>query len=96
MLLESYQTHLRDRLKLAEYLTLSIIINLLQSIKQVNLERLATALPLPIKFESRRRKLQRFLSLPQWNVERIWLPLISHWLEEQVKPEQSLYATISR
>jgi hypothetical protein len=96
MLLESYQTHLRDELKLAEYLTLSIIINLLQSIKQVNLERLATAFPLPIKFESRRRKLQRFLSLPQWNVERIWIPLITQWLEEQVKPGQSLYIAIDR
>jgi hypothetical protein len=96
MLPKFYQTHLRNQLKLADYLTLSIIINLLQSIKQVNLEKLATAYPLPIKFESRRRKLQRFLSLPQWNVETIWLPLINQWLEEQVKPGQSLYIAIDR
>jgi hypothetical protein len=29
--------------------------------KTVNLEKLATALPMPILFESRRRKIQRFL-----------------------------------
>jgi hypothetical protein len=53
MLPKFYQTYFRERLKLGDYLTLSIIINVLQSIKQVNLERLATALPIPILFESR-------------------------------------------
>jgi hypothetical protein len=75
MLPEFYQKHLETQLKKADYLVLVILINLLQSIKQVNLEKLATALPLPILFESRRRKLQRFLMLPQLTVERIWLPL---------------------
>lgn len=74
MLPEFYQTHLKKQLKLADYLVLTILINLLQSIKQVNLEKLATAFPLPIKFESRRRRLQRFLVLPQLKVETIWLP----------------------
>jgi hypothetical protein len=53
MLPQFYQTYLRNQVKLADYLTLNILLNLLQSIKQVNLERLATALPFPIKFESR-------------------------------------------
>jgi hypothetical protein len=57
-----YQTHLQVNLSCTEYLLLPILINLLQSIKKVSLETLATALPIPILFESRRKKIQRFLS----------------------------------
>jgi hypothetical protein len=56
MLPSSYQTHLQSQLSRAEYLLLSILVNLLQSIKQVKLETLATALPLPITFNSRQKK----------------------------------------
>jgi len=57
-----YQTHLQSQLNRADYLLLTLLVNLLQSIKQVKLETLAT-LPLPITFNSRRKKVQRFLSL---------------------------------
>lgn len=65
-----YQTHLQSQLSRSEYLLLTILLNLLQSIKQVKIETLATALPLPITFESRRKKIQRFLSLPQLTIEK--------------------------
>jgi hypothetical protein len=55
-----YQTHLQTQLNRSEYLLLTILINLLQSIKQVKLETLATALPLPITFNSRRKKFRDF------------------------------------
>jgi hypothetical protein len=45
-----YQAHLESQLKRSQYLILSILINLLQSLKQVNLEALATAFPFPILF----------------------------------------------
>jgi hypothetical protein len=38
-----------------------ILIYLLQSIKEVTLEKLANALPLAIKFQSRKKRIQRFL-----------------------------------
>jgi len=50
-----YQTHLQSQLNRADYLLLTLLVNLLQSIKQVKLETLATALPLPITFNSRRK-----------------------------------------
>ncbi len=59
-----YQAHLKSQLSRAEYLFLQILINVLQTIKNVSLEKLATALLLPILFESRRKKIQRFLSEP--------------------------------
>ncbi|MEH2185149.1 MAG: IS4 family transposase [Nostoc sp.] len=81
MLPEFYETNLKRELGRAEYLLLKILITLLQSIKTVSLEALATGLPIPILFESRRKKIQRFLSLNYINVEEIWFPIIKSWLE---------------
>ena len=66
-----YQTHLQSQLSRAEYLLLTCLITLLQTIKQVRLETLATALPLPITVDSRRRKVQRFISLKSLTFEHI-------------------------
>ncbi|MEY2832750.1 MAG: hypothetical protein RLZZ574_2008 [Cyanobacteriota bacterium] len=96
MLPKLYQTHFQQYLKPSDYLLLEILINLLQSIKQVNLEKLATSLPLPILFESRRKKIQRFLSLPEWNVKIIWLSLIIQWINTLIKQEEVLYLAIDR
>ncbi len=83
MLPPFYQTHLQSQLSRADYLLLTLLINLLQSIKQVKLETLATALPFPITFESRRKKIQRFLSLPQLTLEKIWFPILQAWLKAE-------------
>lgn len=91
-----YQTHLESQLERSQYLLLSILLNLLQSIKQVNLEALATAFPFPIQFDSRRRKIQRFLSLPHLNIETIWFPIIRNWLETDFPVNQVLYIAIDR
>ena len=65
MLPQFYQTHLQQQLTRAQFLVLGLLLNVLQSEKQVKLERLARMFPYPITIESRRRKLQRFLELPQ-------------------------------
>ncbi len=91
-----YQNHLRSQLSLAEYLLLKILLQILQSIKQVSLESLANALPIPIKFESRRRKIQRFLSLPKLTIKKIWLPIIEVWLETYLQEKETIYLVIDR
>jgi hypothetical protein len=96
MLPELYQTHFQKYLKASDYLFLEILINLLQSIKQVNLEKLATSLPLPILFESRRKKIQRFLSLPAIQVKTVWLSLIIQWINTSIKSQEVLYLAIDR
>jgi len=93
---EFYQIYLKSQLEPCQYLLLSILIDLLQSIKMVKLEALATALPLPIKFESRRHRLQRFLSLPILKVENLWFPFIQKWLETDFPCSQVLYLAIER
>jgi hypothetical protein len=60
-----YQTHLQQHLTRTQLLVLSILLNLLQSERQVKLEQLALWFPYPITALCRRRKLQRFLDLPQ-------------------------------
>ena len=96
MLPTFYQTHLQSKLSRAEYLLLTSLITLLQTIKQVRLETLATALPLPIAFDSRRRKLQRFISLEKLTFENIWSPILLAWLNADFEPNQVLHIALDR
>ena len=68
MLPEFYLNHLQNRLKRAQIVTLEILVWLLQVHKDVRIEKLASHYPLPIKLESRRRHLQRFLALPNLSI----------------------------
>jgi hypothetical protein len=96
MIPQFYQTHLKNQLSRAEFIFLKILINLLQSVKKVNLEQLANTLPLPIKFESRRKRIQRFLSLPNLQIEKIWFPIITTWLSMYFTAGEVIYLAIDR
>lgn len=91
-----YQTHLENQLESSEFLLFNILINILQNIKEVSLEKIATALPLPILFESRRKKVQRFLSLPILNIKTLWFPIIKDWLAQSFIANQPIYLVIDR
>ena len=91
-----YQKHLKNQLNLTEYILLEILLNLLQSIKKVSLEKLASALPLPIKFESRRKRIQRFLSLTNLKIEKIWFPIIEELLKTYFRSDKIIYLAIDR
>jgi len=93
---ELYQRHLTTQLNKAQYLILSILVQLLQSYRWVRLEELANKFPQPILFESRRKKLQRFLDLPSLTIERIWLPIFQDWLSKNFAKEEVLYIAIDR
>ena len=80
MLPTFYQTHLKKQLTHLQFILLTILLSLIQSEKQVRLERLARVFPYPITAESRRRKLLIFLDLPQLTIAVIWFPLITYWL----------------
>jgi hypothetical protein len=69
---------------------------LIQSEKQVRLERLSRVFPCLITAESRRRNLQRFLDLPHLTIELIWFPLITYWLTTYCRVGQSLSIAIDR
>jgi len=64
-----------------EYHLLILFISLpAQSNTRCGFQLLATALPMPITFNSCRRKLVRFL-LKQLTFEHIWLPILQAWLK---------------
>ena len=96
MLPTFYQTHLKKQLTQVQFILLTILLSLIQSEKQVRLERLARVFPYPITAESRRRKLQRFLDLPQLTLAGIWFPLISYWLTTYCCVGQRLSIAIDR
>jgi hypothetical protein len=96
MIPKFYQNHLKSQLTASEYTFLKILLHLLQSIKKVSLEKLASALPLPIKFESRRKRIQRFLSLPNLTIEKTWFPIIEELLKTYFRSEKIIYLAIDR
>jgi hypothetical protein len=96
MLPSFYQKHLEKYLKPAQLITLKMLVWLLQSQKQVRIERLAANLPLPILEHSRRRHIQRFLSLGSLSVLAMWFPLIREILARQLKAGSQLIIAIDR
>ena len=78
-----YQTTLRAHLQESQYLTLQILLLLLQAHRQVKLSVLARVFPQPIQCRSRKRNLQRFLALPQLSIKLLWFPLIKYWIRQE-------------
>ncbi|MEG4071793.1 IS4 family transposase, partial [Microcoleus sp. Pol14D5] len=91
-----YQTHLQKHLTPSQFLVMTILLSLMQSEKQVRLERLSRVFPCLITAESRRRKLQRFLDLPNLTIELIWFPLITYWLTTYCRVGTRLSRSIDR
>ena len=83
MISELYQKVLENELGRARYPLLLMIVGTLQILKQAKLEILAEALPIPILFESRRKKLKRFLKLEILNIEKIWFLCLKEMLKQQ-------------
>ena len=96
MLPSFYQKYLEKHLKPAQLITLKMLVWLLQSHKTVKIERLAANLPLPILENSRRRHVQRFLSLGSLSILALWFPLIREILAHQIKSGTQLIIAIDR
>jgi hypothetical protein len=96
MLPSFYQKFLEQYINQSQLLTLKMLVWLLQNQKQVRIERLAATLPLPIQQNSRRRHLQRFLTLNALSVVLLWFPLIEEILNRQVKVGLQLIIALDR
>lgn len=83
MLPPLYQKILLPHLNESQYLTLQLLLLLLQAHRQVKLSVLASVFPQPIQYQSRKRNLQRFLVLPQLCVKLLWFPLIKYWIRQE-------------
>lgn len=96
MLPQFYIDYLKTYLPSSELLTLQILVWLLQVHRQVRIERLASSFPYPIKCESRRKKIQRFLISSNLSLSLLWFPLIKKIISTQYKAGDKLIITIDR
>lgn len=96
MLPQFYIEYLKTYLPSSEFLTLQILVWLLQVHRQVRIERLASSFPYPIKCESRRKKIQRFLISSNLSLSLLWFPLIKKIISTQFQKGDRLIITIDR
>lgn len=96
MLPEFYHKCISQLLTPRQYATLRIIVLVLQSYRTIRIEKLASILPIPIKYQSRRRHIQRFLILPQLTTRCIWFPIIKKWLKIHQSSQKVCYLAIDR
>ena len=61
-----YQAYIEQRLSARQSLLLSLLVTVLHTLRDVRLETISEALPLPILFESRRKKFNGSLRWGQW------------------------------
>ena len=95
MLPSFYHNILEKYLNPQQLLTLQMLVWLLQSQKQVRIERLAATLPLTILQNSRRRHIQRFLSIKALSILVIWFPIIREVISRQIKARNQLMALLN-
>ena len=96
MLPEFYHKCISQLLTPRQYATLRIIVLILQSYRTIQIEKIASILPIPIKYQSRRRHIQRFLVLPQLTTKCIWFPIIKKWLKINQTRKKVCYLAIDR
>ncbi|MGB5637187.1 MAG: IS4 family transposase [Waterburya sp.] len=96
MLPRFYLDYLKTYFPDSELLTLQILVWLLQTHRQVRLERLASSFPYPIKCESRRKKIQRFFTLTRLSLPLLWFPLIKKIISTQFNKGDRLIITVDR
>jgi hypothetical protein len=90
MLPTFYQTHMQKQLTHTQVMLLTILVGKTSEIRTARTPYFPIQLPRP----SRRRKLQRFLDIPQLTISLIWFPLIAYWLTTYCSVGQSLSIAI--
>lgn len=96
MLPSFYQVSLAAHLNEIQFVTLQMLVELLQNERRVSIERLATLFAQPILFESRRRNLQRFLNLPIISPQTLWFPIVLDWVKRHCQRQAQLCLIIDR
>jgi hypothetical protein len=96
MLPSFYHDILEKYLSPTQLLTLQMLVWLLQTQKEVRIERLAATLQLPILQSSRRRHIQRFLKIKALSILVLWFPIIKEVISRQLKVGSQLVIALDR
>ncbi|MDJ0595787.1 MAG: hypothetical protein QNJ72_38370 [Pleurocapsa sp. MO_226.B13] len=92
----AHQSHVQKYLTKSQILTLQLLIWLIQTQKDVRIERLASCLPIPILYESRRKKIQRLLISSSLSLSLFWFPIIKSIVEKEFKRSERLILVLDR
>ena len=87
-MLPIYHTSLQEYLSPEQIVLLEMLVRVIQIFKEIKIEKLAGRLPLPIKFESRRRAIQRFLLEKALDISLLWLPIIKQIVEDKMSKQK--------
>src|SRR4028118_2050795 len=96
MLPSFYHELLQKYLTPAQLLTLQMLVWLLQSQKEVRIERLAATPQLPILQSSRRRHIQRFLKIKALSILVLWFPIVKEVIARQITAGSQLVIALDR
>jgi hypothetical protein len=83
-----YHTSLQEYLSPEQIVLLEMLVRVIQIFKQIKIEKLAARIPLPIKFESRRRAIQRFLWERALDISLRWLPIIKQIVDRKMSEQK--------
>ena len=87
-MLSIYHTSLQEHLSPEQIVLVEMLIRVIQIFKEIKIEKLAGRLPLPIKFESRRRAIQRFLIERALDISLLWLPIIKQIVDSKMSEQK--------
>jgi hypothetical protein len=96
MLPSFYHDLLEKYLSPTQLLTLQMLVWLLQTQKEVRIERLAATLQLPILQSSRRRHIQRFLQIKALSILVLWFPISQRGNSPSAKVGSQLVIALDR
>ena len=65
-----------------------MLVRVIQIFKEIKIEKIAGRIPLPIKFESRRRAIQRFLIEKSLDLSLLWLPIIKQIVDQRISNQK--------
>ena len=87
-MLSIYHTHLQEYLSPDKIVFIEMLLRVIQVFKEIKIEKLAGRLPIPIKFESRRRAIQRFLLERALDISLLWLPIIKQIVDRSMSEQK--------
>lgn len=87
-MLSIYHISLQEYLSPEQIVLLEMLVRVIQIFKEIKIEKLAGRLPLPIKFESRRRAIQRFLVEKALDISLLWLPIIKQIVDRKMSEQK--------
>ena len=83
-----YHTTLQEHLSPEQIVLVEMLIRVIQIFKEIKIEKLAGRIPLPIKFESRRKAIQRFLLERALDISLLWLPIIKQIVDTKMSEQK--------